>query len=93
MVLKIAYDEVFARYSPGTLLFEKTLERAYADVDTEEVNCLTDMEWHKPWQMLSRDYFDCRYFPATIVGATTGWLPRVAYRALKHLSAGTVGSP
>jgi len=87
VLLKIAYDEAHARYSPGTLLFEKLAERAFADAGTDEINCLTDMEWHKPWQMLQREYLDYRYYPKTPVGLATGLGPRLAYRAFKRVAA------
>lgn len=92
VLLKIAYDEAHARYSPGTLLFEKLAERAFADADTDEINCLTDMEWHKPWQMLQREYLDYRYYPKTPVGLAAGLGPRIAYRAFKRIAAKRSGS-
>lgn len=86
VLLKIAYDEAHARYSPGTLLFEKLVERAFADADTDEINCLTDMEWHMPWQMQQREYLDYRYYPKTPVGLAAGLGPRLGYRAFKRIA-------
>lgn len=89
VVVKIAYDEAFSRFSPGMLLFEKTVERAYADASIKEINCLTDMHWHKPWKMQGRPYFDCRFFPGTVAGMAAGWLPRISLSALRRLSGGS----
>lgn len=87
VLLKIAYDEAYARYSPGTLLFEKLAEWAFADADTDELNCLTDMDWHKLWQMQQREYLDHRYYPTTPAGIALGLGPRLAHRAFKRIIA------
>ena len=75
-LLKIAYDEQFAHLSPGSLLFEQTAERAFTRGDTDEINCLTDMEWHRPWNMQRREYVDLQLFPRSWVGQSLGRAPR-----------------
>ncbi len=91
ILLKIAYDERFARYGPGNMLFEATAERAFRLGDTDEVNCLTDMAWHRGWKMARRQYLDLRLFPRTGIGWVCGWFPRVVIGAgrdfARHLAA------
>jgi len=48
---KIGYDERFARFGPGNLLFKELLDRSFTDPATDEVNCLTDQPWHANWGM------------------------------------------
>jgi hypothetical protein len=57
-VAKIAYDEGYARYGPGNLLFRELLVRSFDDPAVEEVNCITDMRWHKNWGMPVVGYAD-----------------------------------
>lgn len=76
-LLKIAYDENQGRLSPGSLLFEATAERAFACNDTDEINCLTDMAWHQPWNMQRREYLDLRLYPSTLLGIGLGLAPRL----------------
>lgn len=84
-LLKIAYDEGLARFSPGNLLFEATVQRACSEAQTDEINCLTDMDWHRPWNMQRREYFDVRVFPATLLGVGLGRAPRALVDAAKFV--------
>lgn len=84
-LLKIAYDEGLARFSPGSLLFEATVRRACSEGDIDEINCLTDMQWHQPWNMQRREYFDVRVFPATLLGLGLGRAPRALVDAAKFV--------
>lgn len=53
---KIGYDEGYARYGPGNLLFRELLVRSFDDPTVSEVNCLSDMPWHRNWGMRSVGY-------------------------------------
>ena len=86
VLLKIAYDERLGRFSPGSLLFEATADRAFAHAATDEINCLTDMAWHRPWNMARREYFDLRVFPQSLIGITLGQTPSTLKRALKSVA-------
>ena len=87
-LLKIAYDENQGRFSPGSLLFEATAERAFACNDTDEINCLTDMAWHQPWNMQRRQYLDLRFYPSTLLSLCLGLAPRLL---VNHLRKGKQG--
>ena len=60
---KIAYDEHQARLGPGSMLLRETLSRAFADDAVDEVNCLTDMPWHRNWAMPQETYSDLLITP------------------------------
>lgn len=49
-VLKIAFDQEYARVAPGQLLLLHTLERVSADPRIRRVNLLGDAEWHHDWR-------------------------------------------
>jgi len=46
VLLKIGYDEAYAKCGPGNLLFDHTVRRVFEHGDIDEINCLTDMPWH-----------------------------------------------
>ena len=49
-----------------------------------EINCLTDMEWHRPWNMQRREYLDLRLFPKSWVGQSLGRAPRALIMRAKR---------
>jgi CelD/BcsL family acetyltransferase involved in cellulose biosynthesis len=71
---KIGYDETHARSSPGNLLFWETVARAFADGCIDEVNCLTDMQWHANWRMTQAAYRDLRVYPRRVVPVLVGFI-------------------
>jgi len=72
---KIAYNESYSRYSPGNLLFLNMLEREFAVRRLIEVDCLTDMAWHRLWNMQRRAYYDVVILPDTFVPKILGLYP------------------
>ncbi len=76
VIWKIAYDESYSFCGPGNLLFEKGLERAFLKGDVDEVNCLTDMAWHKSWRMSSRPYYDVYIYPKRAITFMAGVIPK-----------------
>jgi hypothetical protein len=81
---KIAYNEDYSYLSPGNILFLKTLERAFSSMEIDEVNCITDMHWHRNWNMSKRKYFDISVYPKKMVPQmfyfTTEVVPNFAKR-------------
>ena len=49
-ILKIAYDEEFARLGPGQFLFQATLERCCADPAIKYIDLITDAPWMRDWR-------------------------------------------
>ena len=76
IVMKIGYDESYAWCSPGNYLFERTVERAFASGDTTEINCLTDMPWHRNWKMKQRDHYNLWIYPRRPIPLIFGALGR-----------------
>lgn len=68
-VIKIGYDEAYARCAPGNLLFEWLLN------DSKErhfrfLNVISDAEWHLDWRPLSHQVSDLFVFNRTPAGLT-----------------------
>jgi CelD/BcsL family acetyltransferase involved in cellulose biosynthesis len=49
-VSRTAYDERFARFSPGQLLLEETLRRCCHSADVRRVSLVGDAEWLRVWR-------------------------------------------
>jgi Acetyltransferase (GNAT) domain len=49
-ILKIGYDEAYARIGPGLLLLETTLERCCADPAIKRMSLVTDGAWQRDWR-------------------------------------------
>lgn len=79
-VIKVAYDETFARSGPGNLLFEDILARALEDSSIQTVDVLSDMAWHDRWKADKRQFFHLWLYPRSYTATVIGWLPRIIYR-------------
>lgn len=84
---KIAYNESFSHYSPGNYLFLKTVEIACKAGDIKEIDCLTDMSWHRNWGLDQRNYFDVHIFPNGLSSLLSGILPLKIKSMLKKVRA------
>ncbi|MDY0354948.1 MAG: GNAT family N-acetyltransferase [Sedimentisphaerales bacterium] len=62
IVWKLGYDEGYRQCSPGGMLFQSLLDRAFADPDIDEVNLLTDASWYDNWRMDERTYYRIRFY-------------------------------
>lgn len=78
IIIKIAYDETCFPYSPGTLLFEKMIERAFNTPGIDEINCLTYYPWNDNWNMKKRSYYNFRIFSQSPIPFLTGIIPLLA---------------
>ncbi len=83
IVMKIGYDESYGWCSPGNYLFEHTVERAFASGDTDEIDCLTDMPWHRNWKMKQRDYHNLWIYPRRPIPLIFGAFGRRIKNALR----------
>jgi CelD/BcsL family acetyltransferase involved in cellulose biosynthesis len=85
---KIGYDERFARFGPGNLLFKQLLDRSFADPATDEVNCLTDQPWHANWGMPQVNYAEVLVGPrdpvSTAAGLAEMWKSQARAYARSH---------
>jgi hypothetical protein len=53
-ILKIGYDEAYARLGPGQLLFDTTLERCCSDPEIKRLDLVGDASWCKDWHTAER---------------------------------------
>jgi len=61
--MKSGFDEEYAFYTPGNLLFQHMVQHAFESGDVDEINCMSDMPWQKRWKMNRRQLFDLLIFP------------------------------
>ncbi|MCC7138497.1 MAG: GNAT family N-acetyltransferase [Planctomycetes bacterium] len=85
VLAKIAYDERFARLGPGNLLFERLLERETQAGRADEVNCLTDMPWHRHWAMPQAAYRRLTVVPRRALAWATVAAPAGLREAAKRV--------
>ncbi len=85
VLLKIAYDESFARLGPGNLLFDHVVEREFAARTVDEINCMTDMAWHRNWELPRSVYTDFTIYPSRPGPLLAGALPARMKAALKRV--------
>jgi len=82
-ISKIAYDEKYAGFSPGNLLFEATLKSDFENPNIHYVDCLTDMEWHLKWNLEYRNYINIHLFPKRILPQILFSYPRKLIEKVK----------
>jgi len=61
-VWKLGYDEDYRRFSPGGMLFQSLVDRAFADPDVDEINLLTNEPWYDNWRMNEREFYRIRLY-------------------------------
>ena len=69
---KICYDEKYASCSPGTILFDEIVARAFADPETDRIDLLTDLAWHDRWNVSKQDYISWAIYQKDLV-STIRW--------------------
>lgn len=57
-IWKLAYDEEYNRFSPGSQLFKMLLEEGYNNADIDEFNLMSDTKWQKSWHPKVNQYSD-----------------------------------
>lgn len=60
-LLKIGYDEAYAKYAPGNMLLEWLLKRGN-DTHTRNINLVTDTPWHADWGPASYQVYNVYLF-------------------------------
>lgn len=84
-IWKIGYCEEYADYSPGVLLMEQTIARAFKDDSTDEVNFVTDKDWHNHWQPRKRLYHDVWIYPTRLSSIIAGVWPKQFREGLRRV--------
>lgn len=75
-IKKVAHREDYSLYSPGNMLFEFSLQQAFADPHIQCVNCLTDMSWHRNWNMTIRPNRHLWIYRRRPISLITGFYPQ-----------------
>lgn len=83
LVWKLGYDEAYARYSPGSLLFEQLVERACLAGDVATIDLMTDWAWYDNWNMQKRQTFDLYLYARRPSPLLLGYAPRRARAYLR----------
>lgn len=83
--LKIAYDEEFANCSPGILLFNSIIYRAFITKDYQLINSLTKQPRHNNWNMNNQAYYDLHIFNEKLLPLMTGYATIKLKSAVKRL--------
>lgn len=82
VILKTAYDEAYAKFSSGSVLFEKTVERAFKEAGCYEINLLSDANWLNRWKVEWGRYWQLDLFPRHPVVIILEKVPRVLQKKL-----------
>jgi len=82
---KIGYDEAFSRCSPGVMLLEEAIKRAFAREDVYGIDLVTDRAWHDNWPVEKRPYFDVWLYPRRPLPILLGVLPKKARWMLRRV--------
>lgn len=72
---KIGYNEDYSQCAPGNLLFERTVQHAFEDPAIHRLDCLTDMPWHRNWELSQRPYFNIRYYRRALAPLALRYVP------------------
>jgi hypothetical protein len=83
--LKTAYDEAFARLSPGKILFEQMIQQAFAWDDIDEINGLTDATWQHHWRVERSEYHHIWFYPRRPLALMFGVIPTRAWLLARRM--------
>jgi CelD/BcsL family acetyltransferase involved in cellulose biosynthesis len=67
-VMKMGYDESFSDYAPGNMLIDQLNRRCFADGGISAINWLSDMAWHRNWQMPHWKYYSIAFYGSNVFG-------------------------
>ncbi len=85
IIKRVSYDESFASFAPGNILFERTVIRAFAADDIDEIDCLSDMPWHDKWRCEKHHYRHLWIYAPGFFPFVTGYLPARARTSLRSV--------
>ena len=88
-IVKIGYDEGYKRYAPGNLLVDLFIKRSIEDCTIENINLLTDAEWHVDWRPKSYNKSTLYIYNTTPAGLI-GFVILKSYPILKKYYEGYI---
>ncbi|MEH2070245.1 MAG: GNAT family N-acetyltransferase [Nostoc sp.] len=84
IIWKLAYDESYSKFSPGSILFEQVVKSAYED-KVEEINLISDFPWYDNWKMDKRPHYTIKVYSHQPISLMFGLLPAYILNKLKVL--------
>ncbi|MEH2012542.1 GNAT family N-acetyltransferase [Nostoc sp.] len=84
IIWKLAYDESYSKFSPGTILFEQVVKSAYTD-KVDEINLVSDFSWYDNWKMDKRPHYTIKVYSHQPISLMFGFLPAYVLKKLKVL--------
>jgi CelD/BcsL family acetyltransferase involved in cellulose biosynthesis len=82
IIWKLAYDESYSKFSPGSILFEQVVKSAYAD-KVEEINLISDFSWYDNWKMDKRPHYNLKLYSHQPISFLFGLLPAYIFKKLR----------
>lgn len=67
-VLKTAYDQAYAKLSPGQMLNEHILKNCFTEGKINHINLIGDAAWHNQWRPLKYQVFNLYIYGSTLRG-------------------------
>lgn len=77
IIPKLSYDESLSKFSPWSVLFHSTIERAFNGGNCREINLLGDSEWFSRWKMELGAYWQAHLFPSHPIPLLLGKMPMI----------------
>ncbi len=78
LVWKTAYDESFAKLSPGSLLMDSAIQRGY-ELGLHEINVVRDDPWNERWGMYRPEYQSVRVVNDGPYATVVAWWAKRLY--------------
>lgn len=67
-VFKTSFDDDYKSYSPGIVILDRFIEEAMDKKLFDNIDLITDYEWHKQWRPEQRPYYSLKIFNRSVKG-------------------------
>jgi CelD/BcsL family acetyltransferase involved in cellulose biosynthesis len=85
-LLKIAFDQSLAKFSPGSVLLDMLLEQACADTSVQSVSLSTGLPWMQIWSPIRSEVADAWLFKRRLLARAFRIALNIRDRAHGHSS-------
>ena len=84
-IWKLGYDEDYAKCSPGTLLFEQVIKRAFESNEIDKIDLISDPLWARNWHMQRREFHNLWIYPKRMMPFVVHILPKKIKNRLRQI--------